>query len=1162
MIHPIRRLIDFLAMPTVRKSCRSRRRILLEQLEERVVFNVHPAGAVPKHIHAHLSIYLEGENFEIPASVGNAFPGPLIGTANEDAHTHTSDGVIHYNEGSPLFRDVKEFFDTWGADFNSNRIRLPNPGGGFTERMASATHTIRFFVNGAANTDFEQYEPEDGDQMVISYEPVAAPNTPRLNPISAIQIAANTNVNAGARIFSQPLDASDPNNLAINYSVTSSNPGVTATISPSTNRSLRLNVTGKDISGVDFTGDLILELFEDLAPLSTARIIQLAQQGSYNNTTFHRILKDFVAQGGDLTTGGSGGTVTSIADEFNASLTFNGFGQLAMANSGDDTNTSQFFITDTNLSLLTGSDSEGVNPPQSLNFNHSIIGQLTGGFDVYNKLIFTPTTQNSQLEKSQPINTVRVNSATVFNDEQRAVLRLAAAPNTSGSSEIKVTATNANNLSTDREFLARVVSDAENDRPFLGAIPNPSTAANTPVTISLPATDLEDDPLTFVIRDPNNFSNQPPNVSVSINQQTRQATLTPANGFTGTISMLVGVRDATQRAGANASLDAQANFDTQLIQLTVGTQANQRPTATAQTVSFQGTTAVNITLTGDDGDSGATQTLSFIVDSLPSGGTLRDSNNGTVTVGSTLPSASLVYTPNALSTGNDTFMFRVRDNGGTANGGVDTSLPATVTLSRQINTKPIATAQTVQFQGTNPVTITLAGDDGDANATQTLSFIVATLPSAGTLRDSSNNLISAGATVTGNTVTYTANGTATGNDTFTFRVRDNGGTSGGGVDTSDAATVTLNRQLNTRPIANAQTVQLTSATAPITITLSGDDGDANATQTLTFRVDTLPTGGTLRDSAGNNVTAGSSLPSATLTYTRNATAAGNDSFTFSVQDNGGTSGGGADTSTPATISLTAPVTDPTGPVAPAPRMRGETLFIRGTRSNDTITVSPGTTGATIQVVINGGTPMVLETASIRRIQIMGREGNDAINVSDQITIPTKIRGGRGDDTINGGGGADAIYGDAGNDTIAGRGGNDALRGGPGSDNIQGGAGDDLVRGGMGADTIVDTLGTNSLDGGPGANLINPSTNNGNGNNGIGSSNNGSGANQNPQPANGLVVTAPETSRGASSMSLGMHIDEQQAAATDLALATMPAFSVDNPSDIIMSRRARKSGQRF
>src|SRR5262245_10458132 len=97
----------------------------LEQLEGRLLMNVHPAGETPHHIHPHLAIFIDGQNFVIPASIGNASPGPLLGTANENAHTHTNDGILHYNEATPAFRDLKEFFDTWGAIFNQNELKLP-----------------------------------------------------------------------------------------------------------------------------------------------------------------------------------------------------------------------------------------------------------------------------------------------------------------------------------------------------------------------------------------------------------------------------------------------------------------------------------------------------------------------------------------------------------------------------------------------------------------------------------------------------------------------------------------------------------------------------------------------------------------------------------------------------------------------------------------------------------------------------------------------------------------------------------------------------------------------------------------------------------------------------------------------------------------------------
>jgi cyclophilin family peptidyl-prolyl cis-trans isomerase len=546
-----------------------RRSLRLETLESRIVYaNLHPAGAVPAHSHTHLSIYLDGQNFGIPASVGHSVPGPIIGTFNEDAHTHTDDGVVHFNEGSPAFRNLKEFFDTWGAEFDQNHIRLPNDGGGFTTRTVDASHALRFLVNGSPSPFYELYEPEDGDQILISYEPIPGPNIPQLRQPNNITFSSNTLASAPVRIFSQPLDASDPNGSPLTFSATSSLSGVTAQISPPTNRSLRLNVSGKDIEGNDFTGDIVIQLYEDLAPETTSRIIQLANQGFYSNTTLHRVLLSFVAQGGDPDGDGTGGSGVDFSDEFDPTLTFNGFGQFAMANSGDDTNDSQFFLTDSRLSLLTGIDSQRANPPRSLNFNHTIFGQMTSGFDTFNKVMLTPVNANPNSgEPSSPATTVRVHSAQVFTDNQRAVLRLSAAPNSSGVSTINVRATNANGVSTEREFLARIIADTFDDRAFLGDVGDIQTALNTPITIDLPGTDLEGADLTFVIRDVNNFQDGPANVAINIDQALKKATLTPANGFQGTIRMLVGVRDQTSRG---SGLDARTSFDTEEIALTVG----------------------------------------------------------------------------------------------------------------------------------------------------------------------------------------------------------------------------------------------------------------------------------------------------------------------------------------------------------------------------------------------------------------------------------------------------------------------------------------------------------------------------------------------------------------------------------------------------------------
>ena len=117
-------------------------------------------------------------------------------------------------------------------------------------------------------------------------------------------------------------------------------------------------------------GDLVLELFASDVPVTVNNFVFLAREGFYDGTTFHRIIPDFMAQGGDPTGTGTGGPGYSFADEFieHTHVT----GALSMANAGPNTNGSQFFITYT--------------PQHHLDGKHSVFGQLIEGMDVLKKI--------------------------------------------------------------------------------------------------------------------------------------------------------------------------------------------------------------------------------------------------------------------------------------------------------------------------------------------------------------------------------------------------------------------------------------------------------------------------------------------------------------------------------------------------------------------------------------------------------------------------------------------------------------------------------------------------------------------------------------------------------------------------------------------------------
>lgn len=118
-------------------------------------------------------------------------------------------------------------------------------------------------------------------------------------------------------------------------------------------------------------GTFVIQLYADKAPITVDNFVKLARQGFYNGTTFHRVIDGFMAQGGDPTGTGTGGPGYTFQDEI-SELSFDRAGLLAMANSGPNTNGSQFFITFAATPWLDG--------------NHTIFGEVIEGMDVVNNI--------------------------------------------------------------------------------------------------------------------------------------------------------------------------------------------------------------------------------------------------------------------------------------------------------------------------------------------------------------------------------------------------------------------------------------------------------------------------------------------------------------------------------------------------------------------------------------------------------------------------------------------------------------------------------------------------------------------------------------------------------------------------------------------------------
>ena len=119
-------------------------------------------------------------------------------------------------------------------------------------------------------------------------------------------------------------------------------------------------------------GNIVLDLYPEHAPKTVNNFVFLAQQGFYDGVKFHRVIANFMVQGGDPTGSGRGGPGYKFQDELSANPLRHGTGVISMANAGPNTNGSQFFITHA--------------PQPHLNGKHTVFGKVIEGQDVVNAI--------------------------------------------------------------------------------------------------------------------------------------------------------------------------------------------------------------------------------------------------------------------------------------------------------------------------------------------------------------------------------------------------------------------------------------------------------------------------------------------------------------------------------------------------------------------------------------------------------------------------------------------------------------------------------------------------------------------------------------------------------------------------------------------------------
>ena len=140
-------------------------------------------------------------------------------------------------------------------------------------------------------------------------------------------------------------------------------------------------------------GAIALELFDDDAPKTVANFKKLAEDGFYDGVIFHRVIPDFMIQGGDPTGTGSGGPGYTFEDEFNEHKVERG--ALAMANAGPNTNGSQFFIVTTDAAPW-------------LDGKHTVFGEITDGMDAVDAIEGTETGPGDRPSEPQVIERVEL----------------------------------------------------------------------------------------------------------------------------------------------------------------------------------------------------------------------------------------------------------------------------------------------------------------------------------------------------------------------------------------------------------------------------------------------------------------------------------------------------------------------------------------------------------------------------------------------------------------------------------------------------------------------------------------------------------------------------------------------------------------------------------
>jgi cyclophilin family peptidyl-prolyl cis-trans isomerase len=343
-----------------------------------------------------------------------------------------------------------------------------------------------------------------------------------------IDPVGNVNVPAGKSLII-PVTASSPNGRPLTFSATTSTNRIAVEVHTN-NPFWKMSVVQAapvDAPGsfqtpfrggsvtVTNIGDMTFMLFRDVAPHTVDVIQGFTMSGLYtSNTIFHRVVPGFVIQGGDPNTNGTGGPVFRYDDEFKSNALFSGNGQLALANSGKDTDGSQFFITS--------------GPQRALDFGYTIFGQLLRGFNVLTNILNTSTNG-----ASRPLADVIIARASFVPDNFDTVLTLTATNLAGVVGTISVIADDGAGGRATNSFTATTVADTQNEQPFLypNTVTNLVAPVNGRLTNIVTSLDMEGDAFYWFIY---GFDANATNSTFSLVNGQLQMIIVPNSNYVGT----------------------------------------------------------------------------------------------------------------------------------------------------------------------------------------------------------------------------------------------------------------------------------------------------------------------------------------------------------------------------------------------------------------------------------------------------------------------------------------------------------------------------------------------------------------------------------------------------------------------------------------------------